>query len=321
MNCQWPKHCSNADPLQRPDGAPERKENGFAMNGSLFSSMVLSRSHLLLMTMWGLGWLSLPLSTQTSWAIPHPATSIIGGVAIAARDPIASSTVALLSLEAEGASICTGSIIAEDLILTAAHCLGPILRPTLIFFSQNVEGKADHVTYATQSLRHFEYGEGYDRHRDEDMNDIGLIRFKGGLPLGYAPAQLLTQAEAGALQDGNPITLAGFGREIGDVRKHKGPNGAGVLRKVETTIFRAQHGDTEILTEQSRGKGACHGDSGGPAFVRAPNGQLKIFGVTSRGPAGAPDDCSSFGIYTQTLAHLDFIEEAAFAMREYGWTD
>ena len=79
-------------------------------------------------------------------------------------------------------------------------------------------------------------------------------------------------------------------------------------------ILNAQYGKTEVEMNQTQGKGACHGDSGGPAFVVS-GGQYYLFGVTSRGPSNQPDNCASAGIYTNILAHLDFIQSASEQLR------
>lgn len=269
-----------------------------------------------------LSWSSIASSivvTKTASAAFNPSMSIIGGVLVKPRDPIASSTVALISLQDKGMSLCSGSIIDTDLILTAAHCVGPNPARMLVIFGHDLSEKAEKVARVTAYLRHPDFGVGHSAEHDEDLNDIALIRFEGGIPAGFATAQLLT--EHFGIEDGESITLAGFGRNVGDVSKHKGDDGTGVLRQVQTTIRTARHGKSEILTEQSYGRGACHGDSGGPAFIRGIDGKQKLFGITSRGPAQAVDDCASYGIYTDISAHRGFLADAAIEMREYGWSD
>src|SRR5262249_22116808 len=59
---------------------------------------------------------------------------------------------------------------------------------------------------------------------------------------------------------------------------------------------------TEIVAGM-HGKDACHGDSGGPAYVVRSDGQLLLGGITSRGP----DPCGQFGIYTRVPEHMDWI--------------
>jgi secreted trypsin-like serine protease len=122
-----------------------------------------------------------------------------------------------------------------------------------------------------------------------------------------------------ALKNGTIVTHAGYGITDGSAdAQASGDDGAGVLREVDTTIAQAPYGKTEVEMEQHHGKGACHGDSGGPAFLKAADGSLQLFGVTSRGPADQPDDCATYGIYSNILAHLDFIQSATSELRSGG---
>ena len=50
--------------------------------------------------------------------------NIIGGTEVPAGDPVAASTVIIVGTESAGSFLCTGSIIAPDMIVTAGHCLG-----------------------------------------------------------------------------------------------------------------------------------------------------------------------------------------------------
>lgn len=201
-------------------------------------------------------------------AYVNPGTFIIGGVLVPRLDPIARSTVALISLREKGMSLCTGSIIDTDLVLTAAHCVGPSPSRMRVVFGGDLNAKPDQVAQVTAYLRHTDYGVGYDEVLDQDLNDIALVRFEGGIPTGYAAAEILDDIDA--LRDDATITLAGYGRTVGDVSQAKPTDnlGSGALRMVTTTIRTAYHGQSEVLTEQSQGRGACHGDSGGPAYIR-----------------------------------------------------
>ena len=91
-----------------------------------------------------------------------------------------------------------------------------------------------------------------------------------------------------------------------------GNDGAGVLRKVEVALKNSGYSTTEVLIDQSQGRGACHGDSGGPAFL-IQGGQAYLFGVTSRElvKPGSQATCSSDVVYTNILAELSFLNSAA----------
>ena len=84
---------------------------------------------------------------------------------------------------------------------------------------------------------------------------------------------------------------------------------------VDVKISDAKFAKTEVLLDQRQGRGACHGDSGGPAEVLK-NGVKYLWGVTNRGyPETGPDDCAQFSIYTKITAHQSFINTATAQLR------
>ncbi|MES2965567.1 MAG: trypsin-like serine protease, partial [Bdellovibrionota bacterium] len=105
-------------------------------------------------------------------------------------------------------------------------------------------------------------------------------------------------------------TLSGYGNSNG-----KAGTGAGKLRWVETTIKKADYTKSEILVEQSKGKGACHGDSGGPAYVKV-DGTLVLIGVTSRGVDDANNDCSVSAAYTSIPFYSAWIKRTSTALNK-----
>jgi len=225
---------------------------------------------------------------------------IIGGVEVSSSDPVAASTVALY----DGSALCTGSIIAKDLVVTAAHCIPTDAKTLKVYFRTDLyaAGKSAKVVDAVVNP-------GYQGENSSgpDENDIALVRFSGNLPSGYAPATLLPERDT--LRNGETVTLAGYG-----INEAQTSNGAGVLRRVDVTISNASFGKTEVLFDQTAGKGACHGDSGGPAFATIQS-KLYLFGVTNRGyPDDAPDDCAHQAVYTNIISQMTFLNSAANKM-------
>src|SRR5262249_6612340 len=132
---------------------------------------------------------------------------------------------------------------------------------------------------------------------------------RGGLPSGYAPNEIL--GDERLLKRNETVVLAGFG--ITNSGTHAG---AGVLRATQVRIADESFGKTEVLLDQTDGRGACHGDSGGPAYLQQ-GSSLLLWGVTSRGyPNRAPDDCVHESVYTKISDHLDFLNEAARKLRQ-----
>jgi hypothetical protein len=248
----------------------------------------------------------LPASADSSI---DPDLLIIRGIEVPPADPVATTTVAILNQSQGEISLCSGSIVAPDLVVTAGHCVGPERTGMRLVFTTDIRKPGARVVAVAGYVRPKNYGRMVN---EQDMDDIALIRFEGGLPPGYGVARLLD--DPSALKNGEKVTLAGYGVTNGHPSTDPSMAGAGVLRKVDVTIAQAAYGKTEVVMDQSHGHGACHGDSGGPAFLKR-GGDYLLFGVTSRGTAVGAEECAGASIYTSILAQGQFLREAADGLR------
>lgn len=229
---------------------------------------------------------------------------IIGGVEATGEEEFAKTVVSLYNV-AMG-SICTASILSDNMLLTAAHCVEGAPSDLRVVFGTNLETQ-DVIVQRVEAFRVSPFW--YARQNQRlDTGDIAIVKFSGGLPEGYEPAELLT--DSSLLNDNDQVLLAGYGNSNGAEG-----TGAGRLRFVETSIKQARYSRTEVLVEQSFGKGACHGDSGGPAYVHI-NGKRMLFGVTSRGVDDPKNDCSVSAAYTSVPYYNGWIVRTMRAMDE-----
>ena len=227
---------------------------------------------------------------------------IIGGQDSNGQEDFAKHIVALYDLR--GGSICTASILSESILLTAAHCVASPASDLRVVFGTDVDSRSIIVkpvdAYQVSplwSLRQFQ---------QFNTGDIALVKFSGGLPAGFKAIKFLS--DASGLKDGQNVMLAGYGTSDG-VRG----SGAGKLRYVVTQIKKVGFSKTEILMEQSKGKGACHGDSGGPAYIQV-NGELIVIGVTSRGVDDVKNDCSVSSAYSSVPYYANWIRRTSEAL-------
>ena len=58
-----------------------------------------------------------------SQSVSYASTPIIGGSSVTQSSWIAKTVVALVSQSRQGEALCTASIVAPDLVVTAAHCV------------------------------------------------------------------------------------------------------------------------------------------------------------------------------------------------------
>ncbi len=225
---------------------------------------------------------------------------IIGGKEVAANESPAQTTVILYDTIAKG--VCTGSLLGNNIVLTAAHCLGFDPSKILIVFATNLQktnmemarpivGAIVHSWWKT------------NRQKGKDTGDIALVKYQGRTPPGYKAATILPNVSP--LKNNAQIVLAGYGFSDGVKKK-----GSGVLRQTVTTIVNNQFSSTEILIEQRQGRGACHGDSGGPAYIVA-NGVYYLWGISSRGNQEVKDQCNAFSVYTNMLVYMKWLQDTA----------
>lgn len=228
---------------------------------------------------------------------------IVGGQEVGAQDPVAASTVGIFTPSGEGqsGSLCTGSLIGRDMAVTAAHCMSRVGRKPYVIFGRDLHSPEVTARPAEDVAVHpnWEKKQG----RGMDQGDIALVKFPGGLPSGYRKIPTLKSAQD--IHQGEKVTLAGFG--INDARRR---TGAGKLRKTQVPIADVRPGHSEMIVDQSKGRGACHGDSGGPAFVRAGR-KIILAGVTNRSyPSSAPDDCRHRAVYTKIPPYRSWIQKS-----------
>ncbi|MEK2644878.1 S1 family peptidase [Bdellovibrio sp. BCCA] len=173
-------------------------------------------------------------------------SSIVGGEEITSlNSEIGKHTVAILA----NGGACTGTIIRNDLILTAAHCVHKVAYKNQIYFTLNIEDtmmEGDPRAYV--SLVDPETGEKFILHKsarlaskvivndlyneneeeasvENDTGDLALLKFEGGLPAGYQPARLLDNTKL--LKKDASIQIAGFGavetgvEEISEQDRHR----------------------------------------------------------------------------------------------------
>ncbi len=228
---------------------------------------------------------------------------IVGGQDISSTDPIQASTVGIYDPSPDGKSgaLCTGTLIRKDMAVTAAHCLsGGGQKPSLIF------GPDLHSPLAERrSVEAIAINPKWKTNRGigMDQGDIALVKFGGNLPAGYKPVRTVSSDQD--IRAGSEVTLAGYG-----ISNAQTKTGAGKLRRTEVSILQNRPGKSEMILDQSHGRGACHGDSGGPAFLR--NGRkLVLAGVTNRGyPPHTPDDCGHQVVYTKLPAYKSWIQKS-----------
>ncbi|MBY0415592.1 MAG: trypsin-like serine protease, partial [Bdellovibrionales bacterium] len=149
--------------------------------------------------------------------------SVINGSEVKEKDPLNASVVAVYNSKSN--YICTGSLIAANIVITAAHCAPKRPSELKVIFATDV----DTILHAREldvreeyalSVTDFKVHPKWDENNEtQEYNtfDIAVLKFKGTLPLGYKPATFLK--DESALKLGAVVTVAGYGVDSVDTNE------------------------------------------------------------------------------------------------------
>jgi secreted trypsin-like serine protease len=242
---------------------------------------------------------------------------IINGQPVAKTEQPYKMTARILDFIPDGYWIpgCTASILSDDLILTAAHCvedmniqdmrIGFDVQPLTYESQLNSKTRVDVVKkFTTIEVDNYIVHPLYQK--SEYDQDMALIHLKGKIPASFMPTQLLSDEQMKQIKEKQSyqITLVGFGMLSEDP-----PKESQILR--QTTVpgeFEGFH----VVTDQTHGSGGCMGDSGGPAYLTL-NNQLYLVGVT-HGPTIDNLDCHHKGVWGNPNFEKAFLNESAQKM-------
>jgi hypothetical protein len=187
--------------------------------------------------------------------------------------------VTVLDKSGGGASFCSASVIAQDVVLTAAHCVSN-LPNTLVFFRG---GQNKLVLFDVASIAiHPEFRPKIGRKHLISI-DLALLRLNRPLPPAFKPVKF---ADPGPVAAGQAFRIAGFGRADESVSGTSGVLRAGILvasgPKSPVLVWLTDPGGT--------GLGGCTGDSGAPVLA---TGQLALVAVAIRANGNNGHSCGA----------------------------
>ena len=189
----------------------------------------------------------------------RPAGAIVG--ASAEGDRFAPYTVMVLQHAGSTAGFCTGVVLAQDVVLTAAHCV-----PSGAELRVHLPSSTDHpVLLPVSALAvHPDYRADAIRTRERSI-DLALIRLARPLPSQFVPT---TVARSVGVKLGQTFTVAGFG-----VTREGDASTSGRLRAVALAAHApASNVLLWAVDPQGQGAGVCMGDSGGPVVTESASG-------------------------------------------------
>lgn len=229
-------------------------------------------------------------------------------VAVARADADALGVVAALMGGGSNRPMCTGSLVGDRTILTAAHCVCDGQLKSVIFTNDTrwvVPGDPSVTRGVLVSYRL--YDKGFCEANDQDRRtkiDLALVYTEA--PLGIDPSRYLRVSDDRADLNGDAETIVGFGMsnqvtEGGQKRQADLTEAQGPVRRC-TTADAAVTGcnpglELFVVNDQDFYRDTCPGDSGGPLLAWRADGTGVIVGITLGGLNGSHRACGEGGIY------------------------
>ena len=221
-------------------------------------------------------------------------------------DDTHTATVGLVIQRDRGSGICSGTLIAQNVVLTARHCVsdtsgsGRGIQCGETEITSDVGASNILTTTNTRLTQDATYYRGEELYLPEGPElcgrDIALLKLAEPVPT--AEAEPLSPRLGSKVSEGEMLTARGYGvdeaqnRDSGTRREIEG-------RSVECVGINCGY-DYVKSSEFVTNGGACQGDSGGGVY----SGNGQVVGVASR----ANSDCT-YGHYTGVVEWANWIRQ------------
>ncbi|KAJ2664756.1 hypothetical protein IWW48_000704 [Coemansia sp. RSA 1200] len=219
-------------------------------------------------------------------------------------------------------TFCGGSIISDDWVITAAHCIKTASADDIKLYIGMAEYNPDpsKATAVTSVTVHPAYDDS------SMVNDLALLKL--GSPITSSGNSSTISIDTTSVGDGVTVTALGWG-----YTSENGSSSSKNLKKADLkTLSQAECGakDTKftgndgarICVAADTGSDTCPGDSGGP-LIRQVDGNNVLVGITSFGTAGPGQtitaSCGGAGmvsLFTHVNHYKSFVDSTTGGLRQ-----
>ncbi len=224
---------------------------------------------------------------------------IIGGdPANGSTVPTGNNTVAiLLYINSSKTILCSGTIVASNLILTAGHCFDDVesdnISPGKVVFSNSYSPA---TSSNSSEISCWQRPPNYrpcsaDNSYNCVLNDITWVKINGTIKSGYSPVSLLANPQS--ILATEPKWMLGFGDNsdngsnsgfknivISESDKYSDTIPDGAIDSFNRQTFSNAFQNFLTVIGPNSGKGTCEGDSGGPVYVKRDSNNYVLAALT-----------------------------------------
>ncbi|KAI8521868.1 hypothetical protein Bbelb_016220 [Branchiostoma belcheri] len=268
-----------------------------------------------------------PAIPRVQWVVPG--SRVVGGTE--AEPGSWPWQVSLRPVDDETWHFCGGSIINEDWVVTAAHCVDGDYKPLVVVGEHSRTDPADDPERAVVATAKTINHPGFVWWTM--VNDIALLKLASPLTFSDRVSPVCLSDTSMVTSPTTFCTITGWGTmaEGGDCCPNK-------LQQADVPIVEDDHCENtyQRLFRQSLGLvprmrpakhicagyteggvDSCQGDSGGPLTCQAPDGTYYQAGVVSYGEGCGQEDIP--GVYTEVSSVYEWIHECFKHSETFGW--